>query len=1137
MSSGDSVQVDLRKVADKISEAVRRIENACEGGKDSCNEEQVRMEVEQILWGDVWGKLGVDKPTYEKKLGTGAYARGYGRADAFYGLVIFEYKTPKLNLKTARARTGERENPVDQVKDYIRLALKDSEVQGLLSATRSRGLKPLVSGVVTNGKDVIFVEYSVDDDRWEEYPPSGAYPLDERALRRLVSLVTASWRKRFTAENLAADFGYRSSLAKRAVGVLYAKLLSPKSPRTKALFDEWRKVASIVYPKFGEEVRHVARDYGIENEDKVEGEMLFFAIQTYYSIVLKLIAAEVASRFYDTSISAYLEYLKRVADPSQFKRSLELLEDGSKFVELGIKNFAERSFFSWYLDEWDQDIARVLEDVVRKLSEYDVSSVYLDVRSARDMLKVLYEELMPRKEVRQKLGIYSTPDWLAELLIRESGLADRLSDPCGVRVLDPACGTGTFLSLVIQEVGKRARPSEETLECVLRNVVGFDVEPLAVLTAKTNYLIALAAAGLLGLRRDPIELPIYMSNSLIPVEFSTIVVNNVEAYKIETYVGEFRVPVRLVREGRAGEFLEDLGKTAEMRSGVEDVARKYGLDAGERELAEELYEKLVELKGKGIDTVWVPIIKSYLTPLNFMWSFDYVVGNPPWLAYRYIADPSYQQIIKRMVKDTYGLVLDEHLMTHMELATLFMVRSADKYLKDGGVIAFVMPRSVFSADQHDRFRAGKFEGVKLAFKEIIDCEGVEPLFYVPTCAIVAEKGRETQYPVKGLVVKGDLRKHAHKVLPWDEARKWLTMQRVEFYYNSIGGRSYLGTASVANKAQSMSDYYRSFHQGATVVPQSAWLVDVDDASKPDRILVQSSSRVSVKGKVEDRIPPTLVEKEFVYGVLTSGEVVPFAHLPPNVAVLPIRPRDDRYEILTREQALRLGYEGLAAWLKEAERVWERSRGAKKEGTSLYDWLNYEGKLTAQRPKAKFRVVYTASATHLTAAVVRNESVVVETPRGKVALNDILIDDTLYWYDADDEDEAYYLAAVLNSTVLDKLVKPMQSQGAFGPRHLHKKPLEFPIPKYDRDNPLHRMLAELGRRASERAVAELPKKLRKLGLEGQLKNQGYLTPNQVGRLRREIRNAISDVLEEIDKLVDQLLRDASNRKVGLSKFMT
>lgn len=290
----------------------------------------------------------------------------------------------------------------------------------------------------------------------------------------------------------------------------------------------------------------------------MDGDRLFLAIQTYYSIILKLIAAEIASKFYNTSILVYLDYLKKARDPRKFRRAFEGVESGKLFESLGIRNFAERGFYSWYLEEWDGEVESLLRDIVRKLSEYDVSSVYLDVESARDMLKILYEELIPRREVRQKLGVYATPDWLAELIIGKSGLEERLSNPCGVRVLDPGCGTGTFLSLVIQMIGKRAKPSEETLRCVVKNVVGFDIEPLAVLTARTNYLIALAATGLLDYKRWDIEIPVYMANSLLPVEYETIVIGVVPVVKVELSVGTFLIPKRLVDRGVVVRFLEDL---------------------------------------------------------------------------------------------------------------------------------------------------------------------------------------------------------------------------------------------------------------------------------------------------------------------------------------------------------------------------------------------------------------------------------------------------------------------------------------------------------------------------------------------------------------------------------------------------
>lgn len=55
------------------------------------------------------------------------------------------------------------------------------------------------------------------------------------------------------------------------------------------------------------------------------------------------------------------------------------------------------------------------------------------------MLKVLYESVIDAG-VRHQLGEYYTPDWLAHQVV-EATVTSPLTD----RVLDPACGSGTFI--------------------------------------------------------------------------------------------------------------------------------------------------------------------------------------------------------------------------------------------------------------------------------------------------------------------------------------------------------------------------------------------------------------------------------------------------------------------------------------------------------------------------------------------------------------------------------------------------------------------------------------------------------------------------------------------------------------------
>ncbi|MBI4873427.1 MAG: N-6 DNA methylase, partial [Acidobacteria bacterium] len=105
--------------------------------------------------------------------------------------------------------------------------------------------------------------------------------------------------------------------------------------------------------------------------------------------------------------------------------------------------------------------------------------------ACRDALKDLYQATFPRRE-RHALGEYYTPDWLAEHVLDELGYTDQ-------RVLDPACGSGTFLVAAINRV-RRAHSHlspGELLDRILTTVAGFDVHPLAVFTARANYRIAI----------------------------------------------------------------------------------------------------------------------------------------------------------------------------------------------------------------------------------------------------------------------------------------------------------------------------------------------------------------------------------------------------------------------------------------------------------------------------------------------------------------------------------------------------------------------------------------------------------------------------------------------------------------------
>jgi hypothetical protein len=114
------------------------------------------------------------------------------------------------------------------------------------------------------------------------------------------------------------------------------------------------------------------------------------------------------------------------------------------------------------------------------------------------------------------------------------------------------------------------------------------------------------------------------------------------------------------------------------------------------------------------------------------------------------------------------------------------------------------------------------------------------------------------------------------------------------------------------------------------------------------------------------------------------------------------------------------------------------------------------------------------------------------------------DETAMFYETDNELEAHYLCAVLNSDVINELIKPLQSKGSKGERDIVRRPFMFSIPGFDPEDPVHRRLAELSKICHEKA------------------SRIKLTKKSVATRRKEVREALKAEIVEINKLVSQLL---------------
>lgn len=490
-------------------------------GKKARSEEDLRINVEMILK-PILERLGIaSEARYEQQVTLLQGATG--RTDALYGFGIIEYKRPG-RLATTQGR-GEA---VEKLSSYLVGRARELSPSKPIDAVKK------MIGIALDGQQVMFLRYASSENRAKYFQPVSLetqleffmHPVHRRDGFQIVgptkiNEASADWllytlrffqRRALEAKALAEVFGPDSDVASAAVNVLYRKLINSTSQRIEAFFRQWDMIFGVIYGRELEKGDAVARElaklYGVSDAPNLK--KLLFAIHTYYVLLMKFLAAELISLQEGSWFKSFTAEIE-AADDSTVRTQIEHLENGGLFKQFNIVNFLEGDFFRWYLDGWDATVSKSIRHIAMALQQFEPATSTIDPDTTRDLLKKLYQYLLPRR-VRHDLGEAYTPDWLAERLVRQIGYD---GDP-SKRVLDPACGSGTFLSLCIRKAfgyaERRLIRPDELVEKLLTNIAGFDLNPLAVIAARTNFLLAL---GTIIRHAKRIEIPVYLCDSIL----------------------------------------------------------------------------------------------------------------------------------------------------------------------------------------------------------------------------------------------------------------------------------------------------------------------------------------------------------------------------------------------------------------------------------------------------------------------------------------------------------------------------------------------------------------------------------------------------------------------------------------------
>jgi len=118
-----------------------------------------------------------------------------------------------------------------------------------------------------------------------------------------------------------------------------------------------------------------------------------------------------------------------------------------------------------------------IRKVLNKLNEIDFNTT-----KDKHAFGELYETILKELQSAGKSGEFYTPRAITAFI------TNMINPQLGEKILDPACGTGGYLTAAIEHLKKQANSVEER-QSIAKNIMGWEYKPLPYLLATTNLIL------------------------------------------------------------------------------------------------------------------------------------------------------------------------------------------------------------------------------------------------------------------------------------------------------------------------------------------------------------------------------------------------------------------------------------------------------------------------------------------------------------------------------------------------------------------------------------------------------------------------------------------------------------------------
>lgn len=344
----------------------------------------------------------------------------------------------------------------------------------------------------------------------------------------------------------------------------------------------------------------------------------------------------------------------------------------------------EQEFIRNKLLELYQRVENKLSDVSPWLDIFVFIKKYNFANIENEVFGYIYENYLKELYEETKKGQYFTDPAVVNFMLRQIGFSSTeikkryKTDKNSISLIDPACGSGTFLysavNKIIKSFGNHSEEkSKQVEEIVNNNIFGLDIEEFPLYLAEMNILMRM--------------LPL-----IITEKYNNPVDKKIKVFKTNDSIAEFKDTA-----------LDNTMHDFELKGKQFSLGYKTALDLGYKSYMRE--ESDLEEMKKSLEEKPPEIPRR---------RFDYVIANPPYVGYN---ECSKQKVLifelmkqnKAKLNNIYGVNLHSIPSNQKKYAPkpnlyAFFIVLGVALLKDRGRLCFIIPQTILTAGDLDVIR-------------------------------------------------------------------------------------------------------------------------------------------------------------------------------------------------------------------------------------------------------------------------------------------------------------------------------------------------------------------------------------------------------------------------------------------------